>query len=127
VEYKLLASLNALNVVQSLIISTGLICGMVVCVRGVAAGELTVGDVVLFVTMLNQLYAPLNFFGTYYRVIQQYMIDLEQLFSLMRTNSAIKVRASPLFLLDGFRNSTVRDDCWHCGVLPASVVFRVPL
>lgn len=28
----------------------------------------------LFVTMLNQLYAPLNFFGTYYRTIQQYMI-----------------------------------------------------
>eukprot|EP00873_Tetraselmis_striata_P028768 jgi/Tetstr1/449032/TSEL_003800.t1 len=90
VEYKLLASLNALNVVQSLVICTGLVCGMIVCVKGVAAGELTVGDVVLFVTMLNQLYAPLNFFGTYYRTIQQYMIDMENMFELLRSNSGIK-------------------------------------
>jgi ABC-type multidrug transport system fused ATPase/permease subunit len=37
-------------------------------------GKLTVGDTVLFLTLMAQLYGPLNFFGTYYRVIQQYMI-----------------------------------------------------
>ena len=37
------------------------------CVRGVAAGSLTVGDAVLFVAMMQQLTVPLAFFGSYYR------------------------------------------------------------
>lgn len=32
-------------------------------VQGVANGSLTVGDTVLFVTLMQQLYAPLNYFG----------------------------------------------------------------
>lgn len=48
-------------------------------------GTLTVGDTVLFLTMMAQLYGPLNFFGTYYRVIQQYMIDMENLLQLLDT------------------------------------------
>lgn len=90
-EYKLLASLAVLNVIQSLVICTGLVCGMIVCVKGVASGDLSVGDVVLFVTLLNQLYGPLNFFGTYYRTIQQYMIDMENMFQLLETQAAVKV------------------------------------
>ena len=30
-------------------------------------GSLTVGDTVLFLTIMQQLYGPLNYFGTYYR------------------------------------------------------------
>jgi ABC-type multidrug transport system fused ATPase/permease subunit len=41
--------------------------GLAVCVRGVARGTLTVGDTVLFVTMMQQLYVPLTYFGSYYR------------------------------------------------------------
>ena len=38
----------------------------VLCYRlqGIANGSLTVGDAVLFVTLMQQLYGPLNFFGT---------------------------------------------------------------
>jgi ABC-type transport system involved in Fe-S cluster assembly fused permease/ATPase subunit len=46
---------------------------------------MTVGDTVLFLTLMAQLYGPLNFFGTYYRVIQQYMIDMENLLQLLDT------------------------------------------
>lgn len=42
---------------------------MVVCIRGIVAGKLTVGDAVLFLTLMNQLYAPLSFFGSYYRQV----------------------------------------------------------
>ncbi len=33
--------------------------------QGVAEGRLTVGDAVLFITLMQQLYAPLNYFGSY--------------------------------------------------------------
>ena len=35
--------------------------GLLVCTKGIANGSLTVGDAVLFVTLMQQLYAPLNF------------------------------------------------------------------
>lgn len=35
------------------------------CNQGVAEGRLTVGDAVLFITLMQQLYAPLNYFGSY--------------------------------------------------------------
>lgn len=59
--------------------------------QGVADGELTVGDAVLFVTLMQQLYAPLNYFGTYYRTIQQYMIDMENMFDLLASAPQIQV------------------------------------
>ena len=52
----------------------GMAAGLVVCALGVGAGRLSVGDIVLFLSLMTQLYAPLNFFGSYYRTIQQYMV-----------------------------------------------------
>ena len=42
-------------------------------VQGVAQGTLTVGDAVLFIALVQQLSAPLNYFGSFYRQIQTYM------------------------------------------------------
>ncbi|KDD73117.1 hypothetical protein H632_c2515p0, partial [Helicosporidium sp. ATCC 50920] len=89
-DYRLQASMTYVNVAQSLVISLGLIAGLVVCTQGIADGSLTVGDVVLFVTLIQQLYAPLNFFGTYYRMIQQAMIDMENMFDLMAQHSQLQ-------------------------------------
>lgn len=41
--------------------------------QGVAHGDLTVGDAVLFIALVQQLSAPLNYFGSFYRQIQTYM------------------------------------------------------
>ena len=59
--------------------------------QGVAKGSLTVGDAVLFLSLLQQLYAPLNYFGTYYRTIQQYMIDMQNMLELLATNPQLQV------------------------------------
>jgi ABC-type transport system involved in Fe-S cluster assembly fused permease/ATPase subunit len=48
----------------------------VVCIRGIVAGHLTVGDAVLFLTLMNQLYAPLSFFGSYYRQVRSLAASL---------------------------------------------------
>ena len=65
-----MAFLSLLSMVQSTVVWVGMAAGLVVCVWGVAKGELTVGDTVLFVTMMQQLYVPLTFFGSYYRQVR---------------------------------------------------------
>ena len=60
VDFKLSASMAALNVLQSLIIWIGLAAGMIVVTVGIAKRTLTVGDAVLFVGLMQQLYGPLN-------------------------------------------------------------------
>ena len=82
-EWKSLASLNVLNSGQNVIINVGLLFGASLCAYRVTQGVLTVGDFVLYCTYIIQLYAPLNFFGTYYRMIQQAFVDMENMFDLL--------------------------------------------
>lgn len=55
-ERKMIWSLNLLNLVQALIVFVGVASGLVLCGAGVAAGRLSVGDAVLFLTLIGQLY-----------------------------------------------------------------------
>ncbi|KAG2448115.1 hypothetical protein HYH02_006700 [Chlamydomonas schloesseri] len=82
-EFRSMSSINVLNVTQSAIMFCGIASGLLVCAAGVADHSLTVGDAVLFLSLMAQLYGPLNFFGSYYRTIQQYMIDMENLLELL--------------------------------------------
>ena len=50
---------------------------------------MTVGDFVLVNTYILQLYTPLNFLGTYYRMIKQCMVDVEAMFKLLRENQEV--------------------------------------
>jgi ABC-type multidrug transport system fused ATPase/permease subunit len=68
-EYLQLACISLLNIAQSALVFVGLALGLVVCVRGIVAGQLTVGDAVLFLSLMAQLVAPLSFFGSYYRQV----------------------------------------------------------
>ena len=60
-----------------------------------ADGSLTVGDAVLFITMVQQLSAPLNYFGSFYRQIQGYVIDMSNMFDLLATSASIQVPSEP--------------------------------
>ncbi|XP_037068889.1 ATP-binding cassette sub-family B member 6, mitochondrial-like [Pollicipes pollicipes] len=110
VDWKSLASLNLLNVVQNVVINGGLLAGSLLCAYFVADnGTLTVGDYVLFSTYIVQLYAPLNWFGTYYRMIQQNFIDMENMLDLLKEEEEISdlPGVPPLTVREGrleFRN-----------------------
>lgn len=69
-EYWQLAFLSLLAIAQGTCVWSGLVAGCVVCVSGVSQGTLTVGDAVLFITLMNQLYVPLTYFGSYYRQVR---------------------------------------------------------
>uniref|UniRef100_A0A6Q2YEQ0 ATP-binding cassette sub-family B member 6 n=1 Tax=Esox lucius TaxID=8010 RepID=A0A6Q2YEQ0_ESOLU len=57
-------------------------CGCALCPQ--------VGDFVLFGTYIIQLYTPLNWFGTYYRMIQNSFIDMESMFKLFTEEKEVK-------------------------------------
>ncbi|MDD2878416.1 MAG: ABC transporter ATP-binding protein/permease [Acidiphilium sp.] len=86
-------SLNVLNLGQAIIIAAGLAVMMLMAARGIAAGKLNIGQFVLVNTYLIQLYQPLNFLGVVYREIKQGLIDMEQMFVLLRTPREITDRA----------------------------------
>lgn len=102
-EWKGQASLNLLNSTQNITITIGVLCGTLLCAHYVVEGDLTAGDYVLFSTYIVQLYTPLNFFGTYYRLIQTAFVDMENMFSLLSTEPEVVdiPNASPLKVGDG--------------------------
>uniref|UniRef100_A0A4W4E684 ATP-binding cassette sub-family B member 6 n=1 Tax=Electrophorus electricus TaxID=8005 RepID=A0A4W4E684_ELEEL len=89
-EWKTNASLALLNQTQNAIIGSGLLAGSLLCAYFVTEGKFEVGDYVLFGTYIIQLYTPLNWFGTYYRVIQRSFIDMENMFKLFDEEEEVK-------------------------------------
>ena len=96
-------SLSLLNVGQAVIIAVGVTVIMGMAGAGVVAGKMTIGDFVLVNTYLIQLYMPLNFLGTVYREIRQSLIDMEQMFALLRIDVEVEDRpdATPLVVAGG--------------------------
>ena len=86
-------TLSLLNLGQGIIIAGGLVAVMALAGKGVAAGQMSVGDFVLVNAYLIQLYTPLNFLGMVYRNIKQSLTDLEQMTSLLAVAPEVEDRA----------------------------------
>lgn len=82
-QLKSQGSLALLNGGQQLIISVALIAMLWLATQGVAAGRMTIGDLVMVNAFMIQLYVPLNFLGVIYRQIKQSSTDLERMFVLL--------------------------------------------
>jgi ABC-type transport system involved in Fe-S cluster assembly fused permease/ATPase subunit len=77
-------SLNLMNLGQALVIATGLTLIMLLAASGIRDGSMTVGKFVMVNTYLLQLYQPLNFLGMVYMTVRQSLVDMEQMFTLLR-------------------------------------------
>jgi len=91
-------SLNMLNLGQAAIIAVGLTGIMLMAAQGVRDGSMTVGKFVLINTYLMQLYQPLNFLGMVYMTIRQGMVDMEQMFRLLRVPADVMDRTDAVAL-----------------------------
>jgi ATP-binding cassette, subfamily B, heavy metal transporter len=122
-------SLGLLNAVQACVIALAVSLLMWRAAEGIAAGHLTLGDLVMVNALLIQLYIPLNFLGVMYREIKQALVDMEKMFRLLGENREVadKPGARPLAVSGG----TVRFenvDFSYDGVRPIlkGVTFEVP-
>jgi ATP-binding cassette, subfamily B, heavy metal transporter len=91
-------SLNMLNLGQAAIIAAGLTLIMLMAASGMRDGSMTVGKFVLVNTYLMQLYQPLNFLGMVYMTIKQGLVDMEQMFTLLRVDQEVADRPGALAL-----------------------------
>ncbi|KJA27744.1 hypothetical protein HYPSUDRAFT_130746 [Hypholoma sublateritium FD-334 SS-4] len=83
-EYKVIISLNLLNLTQAFIITAGLLVGSLMVARQVVFdGQHKGSEFVKFITYLAQLYGPLNQLGRIYRSINQSLVDTEKLLALL--------------------------------------------
>ncbi|MES2919734.1 MAG: ABC transporter ATP-binding protein/permease [Pseudomonadota bacterium] len=82
-------ALGLLNSGQSAIIALGVTALVWLAADGVAAGVMTLGDLVAVNAFLIQLYSPLNMLGVAYREIKQALTDMERMFSLMHEDAEI--------------------------------------
>jgi ATP-binding cassette subfamily B protein len=83
-------TLNMLNAGQAIIMAVGLTVTMLLAGSGIAAGTMTVGDLVMVNTYLIQLYLPLNILGFAYREIKQGLTDMEQMFALLEVPAEVR-------------------------------------
>ena len=79
-------SLSALNVGQAVIVSTAVALMIWRATVGVVEGRMSLGDLVLINGFMIQLYIPLNFLGSLYRMIRQSLTDMERMFGLLDVN-----------------------------------------
>ena len=88
-EYKVLISLNIMNVSQNLVFVIGLLVATLIAAYQVSIGQRKVGDFTQLIIYMSQLQGPLNFFGTFYRSIQFAMINSERMLELFKEQPTV--------------------------------------
>ncbi|MCJ1479215.1 hypothetical protein MMC13_007900 [Lambiella insularis] len=88
-EYKVLISLNIMNVSQNAVFTIGLLITCFIAAYQVTTGQRKVGQFVTLLTYMAQLQTPLNFFGTFYRSIQSAMINSERMLELFKESPTV--------------------------------------
>lgn len=85
-------SMSLLNFGQGAIIALGVTLIMFLAARGVAAGDMSIGDLVLVNAFMLQLFIPLNFLGIVYRQIKYSLADMDLVFKLLEREPEVRDR-----------------------------------
>ncbi|KAK4504400.1 hypothetical protein PRZ48_005316 [Zasmidium cellare] len=88
-EYLVTFSLALMNTIQNLVFMMGLVIACFIAAYQVTTGLRSAGDFVILLTYMTQLQGPLNFFGTFYRMIQNNMINSERMLELFKEKPTV--------------------------------------
>ena len=99
-------SMALLNFGQGVIIAVGLTLIMIYAGKGVVAGSMSLGDLVLVNTLMLQLFMPLNFLGIIYRMLKHTLADMDLVLKLL--DRQVEVEDSPAAVPLVIREPTVR-------------------
>lgn len=88
-EYWVQVTLAFLNTVQGALFMFALLSACFIEAYQVAQGFQTVGRFVILISYMAQLQAPLNFFGTFYRTIQNNLINAERMLELFKEQPVV--------------------------------------
>ena len=99
-------SQTTLGVLNGGQIAVRVICQVTILLLAIgdyAAGHLSIGEVVMLNTFMLQLFIPLGFLGSSYRMIRQALVDMEFMFQLLDLEPEIqdKPNALPLNVSNG--------------------------
>ena len=83
-------SLGFLNAAQAGTIAIGVTLMVIRAAKGVVAGTLTLGDLVMVNAYLLQMFQPLGFLGVMYRQIKESITDVERMFTLLHRPKEIQ-------------------------------------
>lgn len=83
-EYWVDVTLSYMNTVQGTLFMVALLVACFIEAFEVAQGDQSVGKFVLLITYMAQLQGPLNYFGTFYRAIQNNLINAERMLELFK-------------------------------------------
>ncbi|KAF9911903.1 Homocysteine S-methyltransferase 1 [Linnemannia zychae] len=128
-DYKSQLTYQMLNLLQSFVITMGMLAGCLLCAYEISEGILEVEHFVSYIIYLNQLYQPLNWFGSYYRMLQQNFVDMEKMIKLLDQNQSVQdvPNAKPLIVTSGevvFDNVSFQYDTRQKGL--SNISFTVP-
>ncbi|KAF2446659.1 ABC heavy metal transporter [Karstenula rhodostoma CBS 690.94] len=88
-EFSVLWSLNALNIVQNLILTLGLSLFILLAALEIEIGIHKIPMLVSVLAYFTQLQAPLQFFGSFYNQVQNNLVDSERMLDLFNLKPTI--------------------------------------
>ncbi len=122
-------SMSGLNIAQGAVIAVGVTLIMILAASEVAAGGMSLGDLVLVNAFMLQVFIPLNFLGVVYSQVKHALSDMDRMFQLLREEPEIvnKPDAKPLQVGDGtVRFEHVRFHYQAERPILADVDFEIP-
>jgi ABC-type transport system involved in Fe-S cluster assembly fused permease/ATPase subunit len=95
---------------------------LVLAIQDYAAGVITTGELVMLNTFMLQLFIPLGFLGSSYRMIRQALVDMEYMFQLLDTVPEIQDQPDAPDL--SVKAASVRFEDVHFSYAPERQIIR---
>ncbi len=83
-------TMSTLNFGQAAVVAVGVTIVMMLAIRDVAGGVISLGDIVLINALMLQLFVPLNVLGVVYRGLQYALADMDLVLKLLEREPEIQ-------------------------------------